>query len=205
MAEVLRVEALTVPGRLDGVSFSVARGALHALTGPNGAGKSTVLQCVLGLLPFSGRVALELAPPGRLGVVPQRFEHPPTLPVSVRDLLAASRTRLPVCVGVPAAVKARISAMLAGVGLPGLERKLVSELSGGELRRVLLANALEPEPELLLLDEPEAGLDAASLAWLEEKLASLKGRVTTLLVSHDAARVARLADAVTRLEGGRCA
>jgi len=200
---VLRVEALRVPGRLSDVSLAVARGSVHALVGPNGAGKSTVLQAVLGLVAFEGRVTVALSPGGRVGVVPQRFEHPLVLPVSVRDFLAAPRTQWPVALGVPAKVRARVGQALEAVQAAGLEAKLLSELSGGELRKVLLANALDPEPELLLLDEPEAGLDAAGQAWLEATLGALKGRVTMLLVSHDAARVARLADEVTRLEGGR--
>jgi zinc transport system ATP-binding protein len=136
---------------------------------------------------------------GRLAVVPQRFEHPLVLPVSVGDFLAASRTEWPVALGLSAATREKVKLALAAADAEALEPKLLSELSGGELRRVLLANALEPEPELLLLDEPDTGLDAAGQAWLDATLKALKPRVTTLLVSHDAERVARLADAVTRV------
>jgi zinc transport system ATP-binding protein len=75
-------------------------------------------------------------------------------------------------------------------------------LSGGELRRVLLANALDPEPELLILDEPGSGLDEASAQWLEDTLRDMKQarRLTIVLVSHDTDRVRRLADRVTSLD-----
>ena len=201
MSAALRLEAVSVPGRLHQISLSVRAGTVHALVGPNGAGKSSVLQCALGLLPFSGRVTLGVA---KVGLVPQRFHHAPALPMTVADFLALSRTRWPACLGLSKAVRARVEVALAEVGLQGFAGRSLEALSGGELKRVLLANALEAAPELLLLDEPEAGLDAASLGWLMEALAARKAQGLAMLwVSHDEARVARLADELTRLEGGR--
>jgi zinc transport system ATP-binding protein len=198
---VLHLSDVAVARRLRALSLEVRRGTVHALTGPNGAGKSTVLECVLGLLPFTGKVTLKLEGSRRLSVVPQRFAHAPVLPVSVNDFLAASRTNWPVALGVRAPLRARLDAVLEDAGLRDFGPRLLSELSGGELKRVLLANALEPKPELLLLDEPEAGLDAEGGAWLEQKLLALKAHgVTTLLVSHDKERVARLADTATAVE-----
>ena len=88
------------------------------------------------------------------------------------------------------------------VGLPDFSDRPLSVLSGGELRRVLLAHALDPLPELLILDEPAAGLDAASGRWLEEMLVSVRERdgVTVLMVSHDHAQARRIADRVTLLD-----
>jgi zinc transport system ATP-binding protein len=85
------------------------------------------------------------------------------------------------------------------VGLAGFEDRPLSVLSGGELRRALLANALDPLPELLILDEPLSGLDEAGARWLDDTLVSLKGEITTLMVSHDADQVQRIADRVTVL------
>ena len=197
----LVVSQLTVPGRLTSVSFTVRKGALHALLGPNGSGKSTVVNCVLGLEAHTGTVTLEAK---RLAVVPQRFTHDGAMSLTVRDFLALTRTRRPVALGLSKATRASIDQLLDHGGAAGLGSKLIHQLSGGELRRVLLINALDPLPELLLLDEPEAGLDADSLEWLERTVASLKQKqVTMLLISHDEARVSRLADDVTRLLGGR--
>ncbi|MEW5741211.1 MAG: ATP-binding cassette domain-containing protein [Myxococcota bacterium] len=196
---VVDVEALSVPGRVAGVSFRVETGALHALVGPNGSGKSTVLDALLGLVSFTGKVVVNAA---RVAVVPQRLEVPAALPMTVLELLCASRTTRPVVLGVGAAARAKATEALERVGLAGLLEKPLSRLSGGELRRVLLAHALAVVPELLLLDEPEAGLDAASAAVLGEVLAELKGRVTTLWISHDTSRVEALATHVTRLPGG---
>jgi zinc transport system ATP-binding protein len=181
-------------------ALEVPAGAVHALVGPNGAGKSTVLQVVLGLVDFTGSAKLHFAGNGRVAYVPQRFNGEERLPLTVAELLALERQRWPVCLGVRPHARARVSAALAQVGLAGFEDRRIDMLSGGERQRVLLANALEPAPELLLLDEPATGLDAAAQAQLEGAVRALKASGTAvLMVSHDAASVARLADAVTRL------
>jgi zinc transport system ATP-binding protein len=131
--------------------------------------------------------------------VPQQFQVDRTLPVTVADFLALGRQKFPVCLGVTSATRKRISLLLDRVGLRGLDRRPLSVLSGGELRRVLLANALDPLPELLILDEPGGGLDVDASRWLDETLTSLKGDVTILMVSHDSEQVRRIADRVTDL------
>jgi zinc transport system ATP-binding protein len=123
--------------------------------------------------------------------------------VTVCDFLALTRQRRPVCFGLTAAALHRISLLLDRVGLHGFERRPLSVLSGGELRRVLLANALDPLPELLILDEPASGLDADGARWLDETLLSLKGNVTVVMVSHDSDQVRRIADQITVVERAR--
>jgi len=185
---------------LSNVSLPVARGTLHAVVGPNGAGKTTLLSAILGQIPFTGRIAAHWIQSGRIGCVPQAFHVDRTLPVTVSDFLALTRQRRPVCFGVAPVVRRRIVQLLDRVGLNGFGPRQLSVLSGGELRRVLLANALDPLPELLMLDEPAGGLDEASARWLDDTLLSLKGSVTTLMVSHDFAQLRRLADRVTVLD-----
>jgi zinc transport system ATP-binding protein len=200
---LLEISGLTLrPGRqavLSDFSLTVRRGTLHAIVGPNGAGKTTLLSAILGLVPFDGRIVAQWAARGRVAYVPQQFQVDRTLPVTVADFLALTRQTFPVCLGVTRAARGRILRLLDRVGLSGLEDRPLSVLSGGELRRVLLANALDPLPELLILDEPAGGLDAAAAAWLDETLVSLKGEVTVLMVSHDSEQVRRIADAVTLL------
>ncbi len=188
--------------RLEDVSMQVERGSIRAIVGPNGGGKSTLLSAVLGLTPFSGRIVINWRGPGTTGYVPQTFPVDPTLPVTVEDFLALTRQRWPVCLGVTATTRRRIASVLAQVGLTGFESRLLAALSGGELRRVLLAHAMDPEPELLILDEPASGLDAPSSEWLEGALLTLKraARTTIVLVSHDFDQVRRLADRVTVLD-----
>jgi zinc transport system ATP-binding protein len=186
---------------LDGVSLVVDRGTIHLVVGPNGAGKSTLLRVVLGQVPFSGRVVAHWQASGRIGFVPQTFAVDRTLPVTVSDFLALRRQRRPVCFGIQQPVRRRISALLAAVGLAGLEERTLSVLSGGELRRLLLANAIDPVPELLVLDEPASGVDEQAVARLDDILIGLRRdhQVTAVVVSHDMAQVRRIADRLTVL------
>jgi zinc transport system ATP-binding protein len=207
MTALLEVSDLTVRhGRevlLSNISFSVERGSLHALVGPNGAGKTTLLTAILGLTPFTGRIVAHWEGSGRIAYVPQQFHVDRTLPVTAADFLALTRQKRPVCLGITPPAQQRISLLLDRVGLKGFESRLLSVLSGGELRRVLLANALDPLPELLILDEPAGGLDETAARWLDGTLVSLKGEMTVVMVSHDSEQVRRIADRVTLLERAR--
>jgi zinc transport system ATP-binding protein len=203
---LVEIDALTVrrhhEALLDDVGLSVRRGSIHVLVGPNGAGKSTLLSAILGQIAFDGRIALNWRGAGTIGYVPQTFAVDPTLPVTVADFLALTRQRRPVCLGVTRATRLTIARLLDRVGLGGLEPRPLAVLSGGELRRVLLAHALDPEPELLLLDEPTAGLDESAVQILDEILRTSKrtGEITVLMVSHDLEQVRRVADRVTVLD-----
>jgi zinc transport system ATP-binding protein len=203
---LLEIDALAVrrhrEALLDDVSLRVRRGSIHVIVGPNGAGKSTLLAAILGQIPFDGRIAMNWTGAGTIGYVPQSFAVDPTLPVTVADFLALTRQRRPVCLGLTRAARIAIARLLDRVGLHGLERRPLAVLSGGELRRVLLAHALDPEPELLLLDEPTAGLDESAVQILDEILLASKrtGHTTVLMVSHDLEQVRRVADRVTVLD-----
>jgi len=186
---------------LSHVSMAVQPRTIHVIVGPNGAGKTTLLTALLGQAAFEGRIVARWRHDGRIGFVPQLFAVDASLPVTVEDFLALTRQRRPVCFGVCADAHSRIGALLRDVGLASLERRPLSVLSGGELRRVLLANALDPRPELLVLDEPAAGLDEGGVGQLEDRIRSLKESGTTILmVSHDLNQVARVADRVTVLD-----
>lgn len=187
---------------LDDVSLGVPRGALHLIVGPNGAGKSTLLSAVLGLLPFTGRILLNWRSAGRIGYVPQSFAVDPTLPVTVEDFLALTRQARPVCLGLSSSIRRKVAQLLDRVGLADIARRPLAVLSGGELRRVLLAHALDPEPELLLLDEPTSGLDEAAARWFEDALVQIKhgGQTTIVMVSHDLEQARRIGDSVTVLD-----
>ena len=187
--------------RLSDVTFSVARGSLHAIVGPNGAGKSTLIASVLGLMRFEGRIAVHWERDGTIGYVPQAFAVDRTLPVTVQDFLALTRQRRPVCFGVNASTRVRIRSLVERVGLSGVEHRPLAVLSGGELRRVLFAHALDPTPELLILDEPASGMDEGAAAMFEDVLVATRAAgATILMVSHDLDQVRRLADRVTVLD-----
>jgi zinc transport system ATP-binding protein len=186
---------------LSGVSLDVEPGSVHLLIGPNGAGKSTLFHAVLGQVEFEGSIRLHWRGSGRIGWVPQTFHVDPTLPLTVREFLALSRQRRPVCLGIGRARRRAIDELLARVGLAGYAKRPLGALSGGELQRVLVANALDPRPELLLLDEPSSGLDESSVRRLEALLLELKHETTAILmVTHDLDQVRRIADQVTLID-----
>ena len=203
---LLEIDALSVrrhgEALLDEVRLRVRRGTIHVLVGPNGAGKTTLVAAILNQIPFDGQIVMNWVGSGTIGYVPQSFPVDPTLPVTVADFLALTRQRRPVCFGLTARVRAEVRRLLARVGLTGLEERPLSVLSGGELRRVLLAHALDPEPELLILDEPTAGFDESAAAIFDEILLSARsaGHTTVLMVSHDFDQARRLADLVTVLD-----
>ncbi len=202
---VLAVDGLTVrrEGRrsLADVTLTVARGSVHLLIGPNGAGKSTLFAAVLGLVEFTGTIRLHWRATGRIGYLPQAFAVDRTLPLTVGEFLTLGRRRRPVCFGIGRTQRRRNDQLLERVGLPGFARRPLGKLSGGELQRVLLANAIDPAPELLLLDEPASGLDQGAVRQLEDALRELAATAGTgvLMVSHDLAQVRRVADHVTVL------
>ena len=187
---------------LSDVSLEIRRGTAHLLVGPNGAGKSTLLTAVLGRVEFAGSIRFHWRGTTGIGYVPQSFAVDRTLPVTVGEFLALAHQRRPICTGITRTQRHRIEHVLARVGLSGFSARLLSTLSGGELQRVLLANAIDPLPELLLLDEPASGLDETAVRRFEAVLSDLKrSRDTTILmVSHDLGQVRRLADDVTLLD-----
>ena len=191
-------------GRLvvDAASLQIMQGTIHVLVGPNGAGKSTLLSAILGQIAFTGNVDITFQKSGIVGFVPQTFVADRTLPITCAEFLALARQKRPVCFGVTKDAKERIAKLLVRVGLAGFERRRIGELSGGEVRRVLIANAIDPAPEILLCDEPASGLDPEAALELDKLLLSLRDEhgTTIVLVSHDRHQVLRIADRVTRLE-----
>jgi len=200
---VVEISDLTVirGGRraLSSVSVNVSARSIHVLAGPNGAGKSTLLATLLGLVDFEGVVRFHWCASGRIGYVPQSFTVDRTLPLTVGEFMALARQRRPVALGIGRAARAHVQEVLERVGLAGFLPRPLGALSGGELRKVLLANAIDPAPELLLLDEPSSGLDEMAVRHLEELLVALKvsSRTSVLMVSHDLGQIRRIADRVT--------
>lgn len=195
---------------LSHVSLDVATGETVALLGPSGSGKSTLLAVIAGLLvPDSGRVLIDgddvsRTPTHRRGVGmvfqdEQLFPHQ-TVGQNIAYGLRASaarawrRTRTE-----RSTVAARVGEMLDMVGLHGFEDRAVTDLSGGEAKRVALARALAPGPRVLLLDEPLTGLDRELHDRLVDDLRSMLDRTTAVYVTHDRGEAAALADRVVNL------
>lgn len=184
------------------VSFRVAAGGVHALVGPNGGGKSSLFKALLGQMPHRGRISLNWPgeQPGTVGYVPQALAFDAGLPMTVLDFMGAMCQRRPVFLGLSPRWKAPVEQALQQVGMLEKSGRRMGALSGGERQRVLLAQALIPSPDLILLDEPMSALDEAGVDIFERLLAHWRAtRVTVLWIEHDLDAVTRLADRVTGL------
>lgn len=187
------------------VSLRVPPGTIHCLVGPNGAGKTSLLRCLLGQAEHEGSVRLEW--PGAVGAtsyVPQTLDFDRSLPITAEDFLALSGQSRAAFLGMTKAARAEIEAALRTVGLVAKRNTPLGKLSGGELKRLLLAQALGPRPALLVLDEPMNHLDAPGIEIATELLRTLRREGRTVVCSlHDLAHVRSLADTVTVMQGGR--
>lgn len=195
---------------LRGVNASVSRGRITALIGLNGSGKTTLLKALLREIPYSGEVSFHCGHdhthpmPEHIGYVPQKLLMDARLPLTVRDLLALALQRRPIFLGVGRRVRREMDELLARVWAGHLLDQPVAGLSGGELQKVLLGLALHPRPELLLLDEPAAGIDFEHAEKFYDLIARLNREtgVTILLVSHDLSVVSQHAHHVLCLKDG---
>jgi len=175
---------------LQEVSLQVPVGAMAALIGPNGAGKSTLLKVVLGLIrPDAGRVTLlgeDLAAArGRVGYVPQRSTVNWDFPADALDVVTMGLYhRLGLFRRPGKKELGRATAALEQVGMADLARRQIGQLSGGQQQRVFLARALVQEPDLFMLDEPLAGVDAASEAAIVKVLKQLNAAGKTVVAVH---------------------
>jgi zinc transport system ATP-binding protein len=196
---------------LQGVTASINHGEITALIGLNGSGKTTLLRTVLHECPSRGQITFHCGHdhryprPEHVGYVPQKLAIDQRLPLTVRELFALALQRRPLFFGVARHVSKRAEDMLTRVNAQALLDQPVAKLSGGELQRVLLSLALDPHPELLLLDEPAAGIDFVDQKPFYDLLSEInrKTGVTILLVSHDLSVVSEHAHHVLCLKNGR--
>ena len=179
---------------LDGVTARVPRGSCTAVVGPNGAGKTTLLLALLGEVPHTGSIRVSPRNGGgrlRIGYVPQRLQFDRGMPLTVLEFMVMGRQRLPLWFGALRAHRDRARELLKSVKAEALAERAIGALSGGEMQRVLLALALGQEPDLLVLDEPAAGVDFQGEHLFCELLDQLRCDLgfTQLMVSHDLATV----------------
>ncbi|MDR0361066.1 MAG: metal ABC transporter ATP-binding protein [Planctomycetota bacterium] len=189
---------------LDNVSLVVPRHGNTAIIGPNGAGKTTLLLTLLGKIPCAGEVSFPDGKPPRIGYVPQKLNFDAGIPVTVLEFICLNWRRLPVWFGVGKRNRERALRLLDMVGAAELWRRWLGALSGGELRRVLLASALGREPDLLVLDEPTSGVDFKGEELFHELLRRLRRKegFTQIMVCHNLGLVRRHATLVACLNRG---
>lgn len=208
----LRVENVNVQIGADtilsNVNLHVHCGQMIALIGPNGAGKSTFLKAILGQLPYDGVIAF--SEPGkrskkpRIGYVPQSPAFDPSDPVTVADLFACCMSRRPAFLGLSGAMRELVLDCLDRVHGAELIDKRVGTLSGGELQRVLLALALEPLPNILILDEPLSGVDVEGMTLLMDMIDEIRKTydLSILMTTHDFSMLQQYADQVVLIDHG---
>jgi len=193
---------------LNNVDMHVHCGELVALIGPNGAGKSTLLKAILGQIECEGVISFSV--PGqrsrkmKLGYVPQSPNFDPGDPVTVADLFACCMSKRPAFLGLGKAMREQVLDCLDRVHAQDLIDKRIGVLSGGELQRVLLALALEPMPNILILDEPLSGVDVEGMEALMEMLDEIRETydLSILMTTHDFAMLPRYADQVVLINHG---
>ena len=208
----LRVQNLSVhiggDKILKDINLHVHCGEMVALIGPNGAGKSTFLKAILGQREYDGIIAFsapgERSRKPRIGYVPQSPAFDPSDPVSVADLFACCQSRRPAFLGLGKAARKDILETLDMVHGADLIDKRVGTLSGGELQRVLLALALEPMPNILILDEPLSGVDVEGMQSLMDMLDEIRKTcdLSILMTTHDFSMLPRYADQVVLIDHG---
>lgn len=179
---------------LENACLSVEEGEMIGIMGPNGGGKTTLLKLIMGFLsPTKGTIQIQ----GSIGYVPQIQKNDRDFPITTLELIllgALSKTTL---FGTyPAEVKERAHELMHQLGLWPHRHKVFGALSGGLVQRAFLARALLSDPDLLLLDEPTANIDAKSTQVIFEMLEELKGKKTILLVTHDLKTIMERVDRV---------
>lgn len=177
------------------IDFQIDRGEIVTIVGPNGSGKTSLLRVLLGVVtPDKGRVTR--AKGLRIGYVPQRLHLDPGLPMPVARFLSLPARQSPQA----------IVDVLDRVGVPDVERQNMATLSGGQFQRVLLARALLTQPDILMLDEPTAGLDQPGVAAFYRLIEDVRREMNcaVLSVSHDLHVVMSASDRVICINGHIC-
>jgi ABC-type Mn2+/Zn2+ transport system ATPase subunit len=192
---------------LEGVNLTLDEGDFLGIVGPNGAGKTTMLRALLGILPvLAGERRYGKGRKPRFGYVPQREALDVIYPFTVREVVAMGRYHHK---GLLRPFnkddKARIEWSLARAGIESLKDRPYRDLSGGQKQRTLIARALASDPEILVLDEPTAGMDLLSAKLLMDLVSDLhdEGHLTVVLVTHLLGEVANCAQTIAMVDRGR--
>ena len=177
---------------LTNVSLDINQGEFLGIIGPNGGGKSTLLKAILGLIPITtGSIQIYDQDPGKnrtaVGYVPQFATMDRRFPIAAFEVVLTGRLKpgLSPFMKYSKTDKEMAYEQLRRVGIESLAKRQISELSGGEFQRLLIARALTVSPKLLLLDEPTASVDVSSREQIYHLLEELNKEMTIVLVTHD--------------------
>ncbi len=186
---------------LKDINFAVCAGEIHCVVGANGGGKTSLIRAMLGQMPHSGSIKINWRENQTVGYVPQTLEFDKTLPVTVLDFMGMACQRRPVFLNIVRSRREQIDEVLDRVGMGDKGKSTLGSLSGGERQRVLFAQALIPEPSLLVLDEPMTGLDLEGKEILERAIVSFtQAGGTAIWINHDIVQVHEIAQTVTYID-----
>lgn len=193
---------------LKDINLHIHCGKINAIIGRNGAGKSTLIKAILGEIPHEGNIAYQYQNHDfqqkklKIGYVPQQLNIEKNTPISVYDFMAAYMCNVPVWLRKSRKMYDRVKEQLSILQVEKCIDMQMCNLSGGQLQRVLISLALTEEPQLLLLDEPSAGIDKSGMDLFYETINNLKNNydLAIILVSHDLDYVAKYADEVILLD-----
>jgi zinc transport system ATP-binding protein len=186
---------------LSDINFNIQAGEIHCVVGANGGGKTSLIRSMLGQMPHKGSISIEWHDNRTIGYVPQSLDFDKTLPVRVIDFIGMTCQRRPVFTGISGDKRTVVDDVLERVGMVEKKSSMLGSLSGGERQRVLFAQAMIPEPSLLVLDEPMTGLDLDGKEIIERAIIEFtKAGGTAVWINHDIAQVYDIAQAMTYID-----
>lgn len=185
---------------VDNISFDICRGEIFGFLGPNGAGKTTTIKMMSGLLkPDSGSVSINSANHRTsIGICPQNIVIWENLTCIEQIVFMGYMYNMPASVS-----KSKALELLESLGLIDVKDRLAKNLSGGMQRRLNIALALIHSPEILFLDEPQAGLDPQSRVLVRDYIRSIKSQTTIVLTTHDMEEAEKLSDRICIIDNGK--
>lgn len=205
------IENLSVTNRgdkiIENINLTFHCGELTAVIGRNGAGKTTLLQAIINERPYSGSITFKshddtaIKKP-KIGYVPQQLVFDKSTPVSVADFMLSCKSSRPLWLGADKKHLEEIKERLESLECGYLWDRPLGNLSGGEIQKVLLLTALDPMPDLLILDEPVSGVDAAGLDMFYKRITTIRDQyhIAIILVSHDLNLIRQYADSAVLID-----
>lgn len=195
---------------LNSISFQVNHGEILALVGKNGSGKTTILKTILNRIPYSGKISFfnssgKIIINPKIGYVPQKLNFEKSTPLTVCEFFASNICKMPIWLLIRKSSREKIINILEKFEISHLIDRRLGDLSGGEMQRVLLAFALYPSPDILILDEPSTALDKWGIDFLYSLLIKMREEfhMPVLLVSHDLEQIHNHKIRCAHIENGK--
>lgn len=195
---------------LNNVSLQVNHGEILALIGRNGSGKTTLLKAILNRVPYSGNISFfnsqgqKIRTP-KIGYVPQKLNFEKNTPLTVLEFFSSNMSKIPIWLKINNNISKKIYNILEKFDINYLINKPIANISGGELQRVLLAFALEPVPDILILDEPSSALDTKGIELFYSVIIKTRQEyhMPVILVSHDLIQIQKNVTKYALIESGK--